>query len=1004
MAPRGLFVILGWVFLALFVVQGTHGQERPDTPPDTTGPPPRADSLNQRPADQGGPPPGQEVAQSGPPSGQQRPGADGPGPGGGDENAVTFSAQDSLVIRTDSAAGNRGTLYGNAEVSYQEATLQARTIKMNFESSTLEATGPPADSVNGDGRPVFQQGQGGGGGQGSPGGGGGSEGGQSFTGDVLSYNMNTKRGRVVAARTQRRDGYVEGGTVKMYEDSTLFVQDGTYTTCDCPPGVTPSYSLRSDQMKLKDRWVYTGPIHLYLFNVPTPLWLPFGFLPNVQGRRSGPLPPQYGEDNKGFFLRDWGWYFALNSYTDLTIRGGIWSKGSYEINPRFRYEKRYEYSGDLQFTYQRVRIGEEEDPNPVRRHEGDLRWSHNQTLSPTASINGDIDLATSGDFARRNRDTFNDAVRQEVSSSVNYRKRWPNGGRSFNLSARQSQKLQSGRVQMTLPSLGFSQNAFKPFRQEQRIGDERWYEKITTSYQLDVDNRYNFNPRDPAQLREGGTEADSVLADSIEQADISWYEALVDRQKYRLATGDDELYDFEAQHEVPLRVSFRVDRYNLTLSPSINYNSSWYINTVRRVAIRDSVGAVDEVTERTEPGFYARHDFNTSFSSSTQIYGLFPVGIGSFQGLRHTMSPSLSMNYRPNYNTPFWGRTRRVRFEDGTPVPDSLVQAPRYDILDGSFVRRSTQQWSLNFSLGNDFETKRVQTDTTGQQRTEKVQLLNLDLSGLSYNFAADSFRVGNNISLNARTRVDPFNVSMRSSFSPYALRPTTIGNESVYRRIDRLMVAESPLTPVRLTDFNLSLSANVSSDDSGTSGQRTRSRGSRRRSSDRQRRGPQRQNTPGASQQSSPEDRSTGLSELRIPWSLNLNFNYGLSKPRKEITNRKATLGVSFDLNITELWRLSGNTGYDFMQKELSTTRIRINRNLGCWTMSFHWVPFGQYQKYGFNLQVTSGQLSQLLRLQVPNKGGQGRLGGFGDQLRGAAQGAAGVGRGGGSTGSRRF
>jgi hypothetical protein len=917
-----------------------------------------------------------------------------------------------MVIRSTSPGENHGTLHGNASMSYQDASLQARTIEMNFQTSTLRAEGAPSETGPG-GRPRFQRGGGqSGGGSGPPGGagaqsGGGSAapggsgspgGGQSFTGDVLSYNLNTKRGRVVAARTQRSQGYVEGGAVKIFEDSTLFVQDGTYTTCDCETE-TPSYSLRSTAMKLQDRWVYTGPIQLYLFNIPTPLWLPFGFLPNVEGRRSGPLAPEYGEDRRGFYLRNWGWYFALNDYTDLTIRAGVWSQGSYELRPRFRYRKRYNYNGDFRLTYRRERVGEEVDPDFQNRHQGQLRWNHSQDLSPTASLNGDVNLATSSDFARRNSDNYNDAVRQDVSSSINYRKRWPNGGRQVSISANQNQQFQSGAVDMTLPNLGFSQNSFKPFQRAQRVGEERWYEKVTTSYQLDVRNSYNFDPRDPQQLRRNGTPADSALADSVEQADISWYEALADREKYRLATGDDELYDFQATHRIPLNMSFRIDRYNLTISPNARYNSEMYINTVRRTARRDSTGDVGEIVERSEPGFYARHDFSTSLSTSSEVYGTFPVGVGNFEGLRHRLSPSLSMNYQPNFNAPFWGRTRTLRFADGTPVlRDSATgEVARYDIVNGQRATRSTQQWSLNASFRNVFETKRVTTDTTGQQNTERVQLLNLDVSGLSYNFAADSFRVGNNISVNARTRIDPFNVSVRSSFSPYALRRTSVGDQSAFRRVDRLMVAESPLTPVRLTSFRFNLSADFSSQDGGGSTGRSGGRRGNRRQ-----RGAQSGATRSGGQQGPDAEDETGpptqLSSLDIPWSLNFSFNYGLQKRQKEVTNRNATLSVDFNLSLTPLWQIRGNTGYDFVDGEMSTTRISINRQLCCWNMSFTWVPFGEFQQYGFNLQVSSGQLSQLLQLQIPNQGGEGRLGGFGDQLRGTVQGAAGAaGRGGG-------
>ena len=1006
MSLRGFLVVLGGVLLASLLGGRAYAQEQPEAPADTTAPdttqapapppdssatPPRPDGRN-RSAPPGArqtsrPPATGPGARPGGPQGGPRPGSD-----GASSEAVTFAARDSMVIRTTSEGQNQGTLHGNASMSYQEASLQAQTIEMNFQTSSLRATGAPSDTAQAR-RPRFQRGSGGQGGGGSGPPGRGAGGGQSFTGDVLSYNLETKRGRVVAARTERQDGYVQGNAVKMFEDSTLFVNDGTYTTCNCPPGVTPSYSLRSDEMKLADRWVYTGPIQLFLFNVPTPLWLPFGFLPNIEGRRSGPLAPQYGEDRRGFYLRDWGWYFALNQYTDLTLRAGIWSQGSFEIRPRFRYEKRYKYSGDFQLTYRRERTGEEIDPDFQNRHQGQLDWRHSQDLSPTASINGDVNLATSSDFAQRNSNNYEDAVRQDISSSINYRKRWPNGGRSFNVSANQNQQFQSGAVDMSLPNLSFSQNSFKPFRQQQRVGEERWFEKITTSYDLDVQNSYNFDPRDPRRLRRNGTPADSALADSIEQADISWYEALVDRQKYELATGEDELYNFRASHQIPLSMSFRLDRYNLTLSPNLRYNSDWFINTVRRTARRDSTGGVGEIVERTEPGFFARHDFSTSFSASSEVYGTFPVGVGAFQGLRHRMSPSLSMNYQPNFNAPFWGRTRVLRFPDGTPVRDAETgEVARYEIVDGQSVRRSTQQWSLDFSLRNVFETKRVTTDSTGRQNSERIQLLNLDVSGLSYNFAADSFRVGDNVGLNARTRIDPFNVSLRSSFSPYALRRTTIGDgEPRFRRIDRLMVTESPLTPVRLTRFQFSLGANFSSQDGG--GGRSLGRG--RQGAQRRDRGgsPNRRGGTGRSSRgaASADGTSTQLSELRIPWSLNLNFNYRLQKPRKEVTSRNATLNANFNLNVTSQWRLQGNTGYDFVDGELTTTNIRISRSLGCWNMSFRWVPFGRFQQYGFNLQVSSGQLSQLLQLQIPNQGGEGRLGGFGDQLRGTVGGAAG-------------
>jgi len=907
----------------------------------------------------------------------------------GDSGAgVEFTASDSLVIVTPTDSADHGTLHGQAQMSYQDASLEAGTIEMNFETSVLEAFGSPSDTAQA--RPSFQRGEG-----------------QSFTGKRLSYSLQTKRGRVVTARTQQQDGYVQGNAVKVFEDSTLFVQDGRYTTCDCPPGETPSYSLRSNRMKVDGRWVYTGPIHLYLFDIPTPLWLPFGFLPNVSGRRSGPLAPDYGQDRrKGLFLRNWGWYFALNPYTDLQLQGSVWSKGSFEVNPIFRYRKRYNYNGQVDLTYRRTRIGEEEDPNFTNRHQGQLKWQHSQDLSPTASIRGNINLATSTDFARRNSNNYNDAVSQEISSTLAYRKNWAESGKNLSVSANQRQQLQSGEVSMTLPSLDFSQRSFKPFEVEQAVGDDRWFEKITTSYDLSVENSYDFSPRDPVQIRAQG---DSTLADSLERANVSeitWYEALVNRRDYRLATGDNEPFDFSATHQIPISASFRVNRYNLSLSPNIRYNSDWRINTTRQVVTvdpdttsRDSINIRQNTEDRTVTGFYARREFSTGISANTELYGLFPLRIGAFQGLRHRMSPSLSFSFSPNFNAPFWGQTRRLRYANGDPVIDEQTGDPvRYDILNGNRVRGSNEQRTLSFRLDNELETKRVTADSTGETEEEKIKLLDFDLD-TAYNFTADAFKLSD-IGLRARTTIRDFSVRSSMTFSPYVLRRTEDDDTQRYRRVDRYMIAENPLTPVRLTRFSLNLSSSFEGE-GGSSGVSTRP-GATSAGGGRPGQGRPQSTAAGSQSQGAASSRSSpqGYLDTNIPWTLSFDFNYSFRKPRKRIEGQTATVNTTFSLDLTPRWSLEGRSGYDFVQKDLATTSINLNRDIGrcrCWVMSFSWIPFGSRQSYSFSLQVKSGQLSQLLRLQIPNSGQDGPLGGFGNRLRNTAGSVAGGGRGGG-------
>ena len=910
------------------------------------------------------------------------------GPGAGSApNAVRMSARDSLVIRTAPDTSDRATLYGNSEASYEQATLKAHVIALDLGSLVMEATGGPEQGPSG--RPVCQQGGSGGGSGGGGSGGGGSGGG--FTGEALQYNLRTKRGRVETARTGQRQGYVEGETVKVYEDSTFFVSDGVYTTCDCPPGETPSYSLRSSQMKLQDQWVYTGPIQLFLFNIPTPLWLPFGFLPNTSGRRSGPLPPQYGQDDqRGLYLKDWGWYFALNDYTDLQIRAGLYSRGSFWVEPRFRYRKRYTYSGNARLRFERFQTGEEQDPGFRRRYEGNLRWTHRQEINPTSSFDADVDLQTSNDFNRRNSESYEDNVKQRIGSSISYRKSWPGGSQSLNVSASHDQTLTNGTVRLTLPQLSFNQGDLQPFARESRIGDERWYEKITTSYNLSIRNNYNFRPRDPERLRQQG---DSTLARRLEEADVQWYEALFDRDKYELATGNQELYDFEAEHRIPVNTRFRVNRFNLNVTPNANYESTWHVSTRRLSVNRDTTftddGEIDRIrdeqVEEVTPGFFAERRFSVGVNTSTEAFGTFPLAVGPFEGLRHRIRPNLSFRYSPNFNASFWGQTRVLRDSLGNPVRTADGRVQRYDIVDGRTVSGSSEQRTLSFGVDNDLETKRVSVDSTGERSSRNIRLLTFGASS-SYNFVADQFKLSD-IRADASTRYDRFNFQSTFTFSPYQFERDTTG---AFRRVDRYLAAERPWLPVRLTRFSFNMSGSFE-------GEETPGRGRGRSTGGSAERG---RPASGSRGRGAGSQRRQGYVDYRIPWTLSFRFNYSVRKPFDRVESQSASLNGSFGLRITPKWKIDVRSGYDFIRRELVTTRIDVYRDLGCWEMAFTWVPFGRNQSYGFNLQVKSGRLSQLLRLNIP-RSGEGRLGGIGNQVGGALGGAV-QGRGGGLGGLR--
>jgi hypothetical protein len=910
-AMRVLFALSLFCFIVVSVPEA-HAQQAPDTtraavvdtlqalpvlpetalpdtlsPPDTTLVP-----LEARPAGTG-----ERTLIGGKPSGRQ----------------VTFSARDSLVITFGQDGGDIASLFGKAEVAYQDAELEAYNVDILFDIEELRARG--LEGISGpEGRPQFRQGD------------------ETFTGRELAFNLRTEQGRVVAARTAMDEGFIHGGIVKLRDPNTAFIQDGRYTTCECEDD--PSYTLRANRMKVVDQeWVYTGPIQLYLFNIPTPLWLPFGFLPATEGRRSGLLPVDYGEDDRGFYLRNFGWYQAINDYMDAQVRLGLWTSGSWQVSPLYRYARRDFYTGSLQVDYVRNRLGMRGDPDFTVIRTSSLRWNHNQTVTPTIQLSGDVNLTTR-DYMRTISESYEDRVAQTISSNVRYNQRWPSANRSLNVGLSQSQTLATGAVSMTIPNLSFSQGTRYPFRSAGRTPGQRdsWLERITYSYNASLDNRYSFQP----------------LNDSL-AAEISWWDALFSPSQFQEATGRTDPFSFRATHRVPVGTSFSLERLpllgtplRLNINPSVNYTEDWFIQTQRRF--------LDGGQLRMEqvPGFFSLRRFSAGVSANTTIYGLFPLRVGPYDGVRHTLRPTLSWNYTPDYFSPFWGYTRTF-----TAADDSET---RYPIVSG--ISPGMQQ-TMSLSLDNVFETRRVQVDSEGGERRQSVRLFNLSANG-AYNFAADSFRVSN-ISLNGRTTLfGQVNVNMNATLSPYRL------DSEGTRPINEFVFSPQNPFPARMTNFRVS----------ATTALRSSTRTGDSRPAVTPREAMLLEVDPHLEQDLAMPSTaiSTPYADFSIPWSLNLDFSYSVARPFAT-TRRQATVNARSDLSLTPNWMLNVTTGYDLIGGEMALTDVRIMRDFECWQMSFSWVPFGPYQSYGFQLYVKSGQLTDLLRISQPRSDVRGRF-----------------------------
>lgn len=855
------------------------------------------------------------------------------------EEPVEFSAEDSLVLRFD-GDGNRAVLTGQSAVSYQQNRLEAHRIELSMSENVMGARGVRTDT-GWVGRPTFSRDQ------------------ESFSGDSLAFNLQTNRGRIVEARTSFQDGWIGGRVIKRDVDSVLYVDGAMYSTC--PLRDDPHYHLEAGRMKVvNQRWIFTGPLHLELYNIPLPIWLPFGFLPAQATRRSGILPPSYGEDERGFFLRDWGYYWALNPYMDFQVQFGLWSKGSWQINPRFRYSKRYEYDGSINLDWVRNKRGEELDPDYRVVDSRSFRWNHNQTVNPTTNLSANVDLSSRG-YLRTVSEQYDDRVRQSVSSTMSLSKRWPDAGRSLSLSLRQNQVLAQGSASLTMPSLSFSQQSRRPFRSEQPTpGGPSWYERITYSYRGRVTNRYDFDPLSAEELREAGDSA---------AADIGWWDGLRSADAHRRATGESERFDFQATHEVPVSASFSTRevpligwQLPLNLSPRISYSEEWHLRTRRRGL--DPAG--NRVVTESVPGFFSFRELSTGVSANTEFFGVFPWRVGRFDGFRHVVRPSWSLSYQPDYSSDFWGYYRS--YEDTSGVRRT------YPIVPG--IPSGTRQ-TLSFNLTNVFQTRLLQPDTaaSSQGSSRTIQLFTLDLN-TSYNFAADSLRLAP-ISLSGRTRIlDLLDLNASATFNPYV-------TDARGRVIDRFQWSEG-IFPARLTQLRISTSTRFSGSTGGDDG--TGAAGTTGMTG------------PGSPGPTGPGPAGGGGLNTGPPppgpggagpqtsgfggggrWSLALNGNYSYSR-RGDRTDQRAVLNTRFQLPITSSMSVQGNTGFDFVDRELVSTSIQLQRDLHCWQMSLYWVPIGRGQTFRFTLRVKSGHLADLLKLQVPQSGVRDRFSLLGD------------------------
>ncbi len=863
------------------------------------------------------------------------------------QTTIQYNAEDSIYF---DVARQIIHLYGNAHIDYGEVSLDAAYIELDWVNDMLKAKGMPDSTGKVAGKPIFKEGS------------------EEYQTEEIQYNFKTRRAYItgVLTKPQQAEGFVYGQTVKKNEYDEVFIKKGWYTTCDCEPGEVPDFYIKSSKMKVvPGNLVVSGPFNIVIADVPTPLGLPFGIFPMPRRQNSGIIVPTYGEERvRGFFLKNGGYYFDINEYVNLTLLGSIYSKGSYGFQVISDYNKRYAYSGGLNFQYNKQKL-EVDSNEPQETNDFRLTFRHSPFSRGVSRFSASVNIATSSYIQNNPSPNVYNNLRTTLNSSVMYSTSFRNTPFNMSLSFRHNQNLLTDVFNVTLPDLSLNMNRIYPLKNIAR-SNRSWLSKVNLNYQLTGSNQLsNDRVRLPSAVPFDKIANPNPLADSVLPINQENFSEILKRSQLGF------------RHNIPVSTSFTFLNY-FTVSPSFNYEELWYFKRLDYEFRED----LNKVEIDTIPGFNRASSWSIGAGTTTRLYGTFIFrGDRKLQAIRHTMIPSVGFSYRPDFSEESFGYYEVVRIDR-----DSIYDpyAPGNDrnnkvlsIYDGFLYGAPSpgKSGAISFSLNNNLEMKVRNDKDTAQDAaaTRKIPILESVSLSTSYNLIADSFRLAP-VNIAARTRLfdNKINVSANMSVDPYSYdidtfnEYDTLRDGTIYQnfiRVDRYAWlggdGEKSFKPKlgTITRANISFNTNLN----------PKARENR--------------------SQEEEEAQAAGITEeeldyvdqhaedfvdFDIPWSLNLRYSLSYTFDPRERVIREGTNEQNFsrirqslmfdgDLNVAPKWKIGFQSGYDFQREEITQTSINVFRDLGCFEMRFDWIPFGRFTSYYVQVNVKSSMLRDL-------------------------------------------
>ena len=827
---------------------------------------------------------------------------------------VVYSATDSIVF----TAGGFAHLYGQSKVNYEKIELTSEVITMNMDSSTVYARGVVDSMGVESGLPVFKDGD------------------TPYESKEMRYNFKSKKGFINSIVTQQGEGYVVSKEAKKGANDEIYMRSGQYTTCDDHDH--PHFYLKLSRAKVRPKKnAVFGPAQLVVEDVPLPIAIPFGFFPFNSSYSSGFIMPTFGDEmNRGFYLRDGGYYFAINDNVDLKVLGEVFTKGSWGLSTQSNYAKRYKYSGSFNASYLVTKTGEKNMPDYMVTKDFKFSWSHRQDpkASPNSTFSANVNFATSS-YDRRNLSSLYNPqqyANNTKASSVSYSRTFPSIGLNLSSTFNITQNTRDSSLSVTLPDLNISLNRLYPFKRKKAAGEERWYEKIAVQYTGRLTN--SISTKDNLILKQGLSK---------------WNNGM--------------------QHIIPVSATFTLFKY-LNVVPSFNYTERWYTRKV----MQNFDPVANAVVRDTVSGFNRVYNYNLSLQMNTKLYGFFKpwkMFGDKVQMIRHVFTPSVSFSYAPDFGQSRYGYYDTYTYTDTNGEVRIVEYSPYQGMAFG--VPGKGMQKSFNFSIDNNLEMKvKSDKDTTG---VKKISLIDQLSANMSYNAAAKT-RPWSDLSMNLRLKLTKsYTFNMNASFATYAYQYDDRGNivvgdrtEWSYGRFGRFQGYSG--------SFSYTLNNDTwkkwfgKSDEDKDNKEEDEEFDDEYQTDEEREELRKKQSQPRKKEQANITD--DGYLAFKMPWSLSLSYSYSIREDKnKEKFNRKTmrypyalthSLNASGNVKLGSRWNVNYSSGYDFTQKKMSMTTVNISRDLHCFTMSCGLV-FGPFTSYNFSIRALSTMLTDALK-----------------------------------------